>query len=282
MRFEDALREGRHRLSQAGIEGAAYEARLLLAHAAQCLPADLIGQATQCVPRSVLSVFQALLTQRETRQPIQHILGETDFYGLTLKSDRRALIPRPDSECVVELALSHISTGARNVRIADLGTGSGCLLLAVLAQRPNARGLGLDQSAEAIALARENAALTGIAGRVDMSVQSWLSWKDWGDYDLVISNPPYIQSDIIQTLAPEVRDFDPRIALDGGRDGLSAYRELIDLASQYMSRGSHLVLEIGYDQCEAVSDLLMQAGFTDLECSRDLAGQDRAISVRKD
>lgn len=278
MTFERALQAGRQRLANADIAEAAYEARLFLAAAAACSPGELIMLAEQGLPRPVLEVFETSLARREAREPLQHILGETEFYGLRLNCDSRALIPRPDSECVVDVALTHLPRGDAPLRIADLGTGSGCLLLALLTERPTALGVGLDQSANAVALATENAVRTGLAGRATFAAQSWASWIGWGDCDLIVSNPPYIASAVIETLAPEVKSFDPIDALDGGSDGLAAYREIIALAARNMTRGSHLVLEIGFDQRAPVSTLLKDAGFIDIKCGQDLAGQDRVLS----
>ncbi|MBO6695449.1 MAG: peptide chain release factor N(5)-glutamine methyltransferase, partial [Henriciella sp.] len=199
---------------------------------------------------------------------------------LELWSDGRALIPRADSECVVDLALMQIPEDAA-WHLADLGTGSGALLAALLSQRQRASGAAVEQSAAAISLANENFETLNLTGRVQLVQSAWADWAGWDRCDLIISNPPYIASDVIPDLAPEVRDFDPMDALDGGPDGLAAYREIIALGGERMRSGAHLVLEIGYDQNSAVTDLLGSAGFVQLEHRKDLSGNDRAIAAKK-
>ncbi|MCR9194724.1 MAG: peptide chain release factor N(5)-glutamine methyltransferase, partial [Hyphomonas sp.] len=217
---------------------------------------------------------------RADRQPFAHIAGRVDFYGLELWSDGRALIPRADSECVVDLALMKIPEDAA-WHLADLGTGTGALLAVLLSQRPRASGTAVEQSAAAISLADENFETLNLTGRVQLVHSSWAEWSGWDRCDLIISNPPYIASDVIPDLAPEVRDFDPMDALDGGPDGLAAYREIIALAGDRMTSGARLVLEIGFDQKGAVTELLGSAGFVQLEYRRDLGGNDRAIAAVK-
>ena len=211
---------------------------------------------------------------------MQHILGTTEFYGLEFLSDARALIPRPDSEIVVETALECISR-EQPAFIADLGMGSGCLLAVLLTNRPLARGEGVEASDAAATLAGENLTRLGLADRSLVHRGSWTGWQNWAEADLIISNPPYIASAEIEGLMPEVREYDPMSALDGGKDGLDAYREIIGLAAQGMKQGAWLVFEIGFDQKEAVSALLDQAGFDEIPCRKDLSGNDRAIAAKR-
>lgn len=265
------------RLTDAGLDEAKLEARWLVAHVLGVAPTILITRAQYAPPPGLTTALAPLLKRRAAREPLAHIIGTTEFFGLPFKTDTRALIPRSDSEIVVELALDVLPADATH--IADLGTGTGCLAIALLAQRPGVSATVVDASADALALAGENAALNDVADRFASFEGSWTDWTGWVAADLVISNPPYIASDVIGTLAPEVRDHDPHMALDGGADGLAAYREIITLAAAQMQSGAWLVLEIGYDQREAVTDLLAAAGFADLRHRKDLGGNDRAIAA---
>lgn len=279
-RLGEVLCWAQRRLAEAGIDEARLEARLIARHVTGLETAGLIARAQDPAPPGLAAALDPLLKRRAGREPLAHILGVTDFFGLELYSDARALIPRADSECVVELALECLPDGP--ARVADLGTGSGCLLLALLSQRGGLTGTGIDASGEAIALARANAEKTGLTARAEFLHLSWAEWQGWGEAALIISNPPYISSAIVETLERDVKDHEPRAALDGGPDGLAAYHEIIGLGVKTMQPGAWLVLEIGYDQREAVSALLTDAGFTDLSHCRDLGGRDRGIAARRD
>ena len=267
-------------MREAGIDTARLETRWLLAHVAGCQSADLIARGGDPVSDETISDFSDVIARRATREPLQHILGTTEFYGLDFLSDARALIPRPDSEIVVEAALARIPEG-QPVFVADLGTGSGCLLSAILAHRPEASGEGVEASPEAAALARENLSRLGQSDRASIHDGPWSGWQKWNEADLIISNPPYIVSAEMAGLMPEVRDHDPAAALDGGADGLDAYREIVRLGATAMKPGAWLVFEIGYDQRESVSGLLEMAGFEAISCLNDLGGNDRAIVAQR-
>tara|TARA_R100000365_G_C2748472_1_gene80085 strand:+ start:12185 stop:13021 length:837 start_codon:yes stop_codon:yes gene_type:complete len=270
------LAEGAAQLQAAGIDTARLEARWLLGHVAGLQTSDIIVLGRDIVPTQDCEAFRAVIARRVAHVPIQHILGTTEFYGLEFLCDARALIPRPDSECVVEEALKRIPAD-RPVLVADLGTGSGCLLAALLANRPHAQGRGVEANLAAASLARENLAKLGLSDRADIFEGSWANWQGWGEADLIISNPPYIASAEIDSLMPEVHAHDPMDALDGGPDGLVAYRQIISLAAAHMKCGAWLVFEIGHDQREAVSTLLQEAGFAAIDSSKDLGGNDRAV-----
>ena len=224
--------------------------------------------------------FAELLNRRAGHEPLQHIEGTGGFFGLTLACDRRALVPRADSESVVEAALARMPEDG-DIRIADLGTGSGCILLAILSNRPRATGVGVEADMDAADLAEQNTAQLDLSARVRIARQSWANWQDWSEMDLVVSNPPYIARAEIDTLAPEVRDHDPRAALDGGGDGLDAYREIAALGAANMSWGAWLVLEIGHDQGQSVPALLADRGFSDISVTKDLGGNDRVVCARR-
>jgi release factor glutamine methyltransferase len=274
------LVSGASRLREKGLEDPIREARRLLILASRLTPAGLIAAENDRANEAHCEAYEMMIDMRAERLPFAHIAGGTSFYGLVLLSDSRALIPRADSECVVDLALEKIPADAA-VQIADLGTGSGALLAALLTERPLAQGIAVERDSNALMLAEENFAQIGIEARVKAVLVGWADWSEWSECNLIISNPPYIRSDVIPDLAPEVRDHDPIQALDGGADGLNAYREIVELAAAQMQPGAHLVFEIGYDQKQAVSELLVQAGFTDLRYKQDLGGQDRAIAARK-
>jgi len=278
--YDALIRWAADRFREAGIDDARQNAVLLMLHVFQDTHAALISAGPEPAPQPLAETYEALVERRLTREPLQHILGTTFFYGLEIRTDARALIPRSDSESVVEVALSLFREDAA-CRVADLGTGTGCLLAAILDQRPNASGVGVDASPEAASLARENFAALGLSGRAGVFEGSWTDWSGWNEADLVISNPPYIASAEIPALAPEVRGHDPHAALDGGADGLAAYREIVALSAERLKPGAWLVFEIGHDQKAAVSGLLDAAGFADIGTAKDLGGNDRAVWARK-
>jgi release factor glutamine methyltransferase len=270
------IRAAAERLRAAGIDNPRHDAQLLMIEAFGDTRAALITAALAVVPAEVRARFEASVVRREAREPLQHILGWTGFYGLELKTDARALIPRPDSECAVEVALALVPEKGR-LGIADLGTGSGCLLAALLANLQDAEGTGVEADPAAASLARENFALCGLEARASVFEGRWSDWTGWKTADLIISNPPYIPTHVIESLEPEVKDFDPAAALDGGADGLAAYREIIRLGGTYLKRRVPLVLEIGHDQRAAVLALLGAAGFTEMGHRLDLGGNDRCV-----
>ena len=270
------MRAAAERLRDAGVDNPRHDVRLLMIEAFGDARAVLTTAPQEVIPADIRSRFEAAVERRARREPLQHIIGWTGFFGLELKTDARALIPRPDSECAVEVALALVSPHD-HLRIADLGTGSGCLLLALLSNLPEAEGAGVEADAAAASLARENITLCGLSTRASVFEGSWSDWTGWTTADLIISNPPYIPTRVIGSLEPEVRDHDPAAALDGGEDGLEAYREIIRLGRTYMKRGVPLVLEIGHDQRSAVQALLADSGFTGMGHRLDLGGNDRCV-----
>lgn len=278
--FEAIVRAAAKRLKAAGIDNALFEAKQLLKRAVNRSENSVVFPDAELISDDEAKQFERLITRRLRREPLQHILGSVGFHTISLKTDRRALIPRADSETVVDLALEY---SPRDVAatIADLGVGSGALLAAILSERPEAHGIAVEASEDALSLAEENFQRLGMGSRVELFAGSWADWMGWHACDLIVSNPPYIRSGVIDTLAPEVRDYDPVSALDGGTDGLAAYREIVGLAATTMHAGAHLILEIGFDQGETVSELLSTAGLTVLETRRDLAGNDRAIAAQR-
>lgn len=266
-------------LRAAAIENPRLEARLLLGHAMGVTSEALLRDPRAPVPPPAAARFQAALRARLDATPVAHILGTQGFWTLDLAVSPATLIPRPDSEAVVEAALEALPDRHAPLRLLDLGTGTGCLLLAVLAERPGAFGIGVDLVPQAAALAAANARRNGLAGRAAFLAGNWAEALS-GRFDLVLSNPPYIESAAIAGLMPEVARHEPRSALDGGADGLDAYRRLAAELPRLLAPGGAAVLELGAGQRSAVEGLARAAGLVPAGCRPDLGGVDRALVVR--
>lgn len=265
----------RRRLEAAGVDTPVLDARLLVEAGAGVSRLDIVTD-----PRRVLSAEQvdgvnALTRRREGREPMGHILGRRHFWTLEFEVNRDVLTPRPETEFVVEVALKSIAHD-QPARVLDLGVGSGAILLTVLAERPNAHGVGVDISEAALSVARANAQALGVADRVALMAGDWDHGLD-GMFDLVLSNPPYIASHEIAGLEPEVAQFEPRIALDGGADGLDAYRVIVANLPRLLKPGGVFALEVGKGQADAVNALAQAAGLSTGEPKRDLAGVPRVV-----
>ena len=211
---------------------------------------------------------------------MSHILGRKGFWKIMVQVDARVLTPRPETEVIVDHALRAFAEGER-FSMLDLGVGSGALLLAILAERPAAQGLGVDLSEDALAVARENAANLGLAGRTALLRGDWTSGLGEDGFDLVVANPPYIRTEELATLDPEVRDHEPHLALDGGEDGLRDYRVLAPEILRVLKPGGVFLVEIGADQAEQVSALFHAAGAQGLGVLRDLCDRERVVTGRK-
>jgi len=261
----------------AGIESAALDARVLLQAALNLDHAGLVAAGDRILTRDESAAVNAFAARRLAHEPVARIVGEKEFWGLALKVTQAVLVPRPETETVVELALSLVDR-AGPLRVADLGTGSGAILLALLSELPHARGIGIDISAEALDIARANAERLGLADRADFALCDFAAIE--GSFDLVVSNPPYVASRDIATLAPEVRNYDPRAALDGGDDGLAAYRAIASNAVRAMAPSAHLVIEIGAGQEQTVSALFSHNGLAVCAVRHDLSGIPRALAAK--
>jgi release factor glutamine methyltransferase len=271
---EDLLSRASVRLRSAGIETARLDARILLGHVLGREASSLLPGDSTPVQSSDVAVFDSLTLRREASEPVSRIIGEREFYGRPFVIGPAVLDPRSDSESVVELALE-LSGDFQHV--LDLGTGSGCLLLTLLAERPSAIGTGVDQSAEALEIAVENAGKLGLAGRCNFVTSDWLTGIE-GGFDLIISNPPYIPARDILALMPDVRLHDPHLALDGGADGLSAYRIILEGARKHLNVGGFLVLEIGEGQAAPIAEIARDAGFVSAGTKSDLGGHVRGLA----
>lgn len=271
-----ALRRAAERLAAAGIEDAREEARRLLAAAGPLSSAQLITGLDDVQPGDEAERFAAFVDRRAAREPLSHILGTVGFWTLELEVSPDVLTPRPDTETVVEAALEAVSDRSAPLRMLDIGTGSGAIVLALLSELPNATGLATDISPAALAVARRNAERNGLRDRISFKQTSWADGVE-GPFDLVVSNPPYIASAVIETLEPEVKDHEPGLALDGGPDGLAPYPHLLAEAMRLLCPGGTAVFEIGFDQGPAALALAREAGVVDAGLRQDLAGRDRAL-----
>jgi release factor glutamine methyltransferase len=262
-------------LRDMGIEDSRREAQLLLEHCAgpagdrRPLPADAAAR------------LEALIDRRRNREPVSQILGQWEFWSLPFFVTSATLTPRPDTETLVQVALDLLPDRQASLRLLDLGTGSGCLLLALLHELPQAHGLGIDRSAEALAVAQRNAAALGLAARTRFALGDWAE-RLTESFDLIVSNPPYIPQDEIPRLMPEVSRHEPLIALDGGRDGLDCYRQLAPQIEARLSPGGLALLEMGLGQAPAAAAILAAAGLRPAGVRADLGGHDRCIIFTKD
>jgi release factor glutamine methyltransferase len=275
-----AWKQAKSRLEAAGLAGPVIDARLLVEAAAEATRTDIVTDPYRALTPEQEVRLEAYLSRREHREPVSHILGRKGFWKIMLGVNSHVLTPRPDTETVVDVALKDFPEHAP-WRVLDLGVGSGAILLAILAERPAAKGLGVDVSEEALAVARDNAASLGLAGRLALLRGDWADGMADASFDLVVANPPYIASEVIETLEPEVREWEPRLALDGGPDGLDAYRILAPQILRVLKPGGRFAVEIGYDQKTAVEALFKAAGAEHVGTTRDLGDRDRVVAGAK-
>ena len=272
MNYTEAFLMGMQKLKEAEIGEAQLDARLLLEEVCGTDHNTLLCHGDREVSEAEEEQYRKALEQRAVHVPLQHLLGYQDFMGLRFQVNEHVLIPRQDTEILVEEAMRYLHDG---MRILDLCTGSGCILLSLLHYSNDCEGTGVDISKEALQVAALNAELLGI--KADF-LKSDLYEKVTGKFDLLVSNPPYIERKVIPTLM--VREYDPYIALDGGEDGLDFYRRIIGGAQDYLKRGGQILMEIGSGQAQVVSELLREAGFKEIDVCRDFAGLDRVVSGR--
>jgi release factor glutamine methyltransferase len=264
-------------LEAAGIAGPVIDARLLVEAAADATRVEIVTDPYRALSAEQEARLADYLARRARREPVSHILGRKGFWKIMLQVTPDVLTPRPDTETLVEFVLRDFPEHAA-WSVLDLGVGSGAILLALLAERPAAKGLGVDVSEEALAVARENAANLGLAGRLALLRGDWTDGLASDSFDLVVSNPPYIASAVIEALEPEVRDYEPRLALEGGVDGLAAYRILAPEILRVLKPGGRFAVEIGYDQKAAVEALFRAAGAEQVQTLPDLGQRDRVVA----
>ena len=285
MNYSELYEDGTRKLSAAGISEAALDARLLLEFITGHDRNTLLAHPDTFVSDEDAARYDAVIAKRCTRIPLQHLTGSCEFMGIDFRVSDKVLIPRQDSECLVEEAMRFVSDGSD---ILDLCTGSGCLLLSLMHYKNGCRGVGVDISEEALEIARHNLDALDKSGGLNGGSAQFIAGDMYDAlsghdrrFDAIISNPPYIKTSDIPGLMPEVRDHDPVIALDGGDDGLAFYRRIAEGAPQYLAKDGRIFLEIGFDQAEAVTRIFSDAGFTDIEVVKDYSGNDRVIVARK-
>lgn len=262
-------------LNRAGIAEAKLDARLLLEYACQTDHSVLFAHPEREISEKEYDNYIGLIERRAKREPVAYILGNWDFMGLNFKVNSNVLIPEQDTEVLVEEAMRYTEDG---FKVLDLCTGSGCIALSLLNYTNDTRAVCTDISGEALDVAKENAESLRLSDRVTFVKTDLFPGEDMGKFDIIVSNPPYIATKVIETLAPEVKDYEPRLALDGSEDGLLFYRRIVDSVQKYLFSSGYLFLEIGYDQGKALTDMLKENGhFHDIEVIRDYAGNDRVV-----
>jgi release factor glutamine methyltransferase len=263
-------------LREAGVEGSRRDARLLLAEALSASPGALFGTPEQRLSGPEAARFAGFVARRRAREPVSRILGRREFWSLSFAIGPATLDPRPDSEALVEAILARARDLAGPLSILDLGTGSGCLLLALLSELPEARGLGVDRDPAALAMAWRNALSLGLEDRAAFAVGDWGAAVA-GQWRVIVCNPPYVRHADVCRLAPEVARYDPRAALDGGGDGLAAYRRVIPDIADLLAPDGLAAVELGSDLADAVETLIREAGLVPSARARDLGGIERCL-----
>lgn len=288
MKYQDVWQWGTEQLRKQNIGEDKLDARLLLEYVCGTDRNTLLVHGDREVSESEQERYQLLIEKRAQHVPLQHLTGEQEFMGLTFKVNKHVLVPRQDTEILVEEVMKNLHDG---MRILDMCTGSGCILLSLLQYSNDCQGVGVDLSAEALKVAEENYARlkaekpemdatfiqSNLFAAMDVALQDQQIGKQGEKFDIIVSNPPYIRTDVIDTLMPEVREHEPLMALDGTADGLHFYREITKEAKNYLNRGGMLYYEIGYDQAAEVTAIMQAEGFQEIEVVKDFAGLDRVV-----
>ncbi len=276
IRLADFITNAIDRLMLANIETPDLDARILIAYGLRLDRAQLLSHRDQILTEQQLRLLSVLIECRARREPIARIMRQREFWSLSFNLNEATLEPRPDSETLIEVALKQIQDRRNLLHILDIGTGTGCLLLSLLHELPHATGLGVDIAERAIEQAQENAQILKLLPRATFKTNNWVVGIQ-DSFDIIISNPPYIAHDVIPTLQPEVRDYDPTLALNGGKDGLNAYRHTIPHLPKLLKPQGFVIMEIGYDQARAVTALFKISGFKKISAHKDLGGNDRCL-----
>ncbi len=275
------LRSATADLAEAGIDTARLDAEILMAHVLDCARMGLYGRLSEALSADQTAAFKALVERRQTFEPVAYLTGEQEFWSLPFKVSLDTLIPRPDTETLVETVLQH-RDGLPVRRILDLGTGSGCIFLSLLHEYVDAQGTAVDISVGALAVARQNAEALGLDGRAAFLEGSWFTPLEAGQrFDVIVSNPPYIPSADMAGLMPDVRLYEPGSALDGGEDGLGPYRLIAATAPAFLDAGGLLAVEVGIRQADDVMALFDAAGLVGTDKAKDLGGVDRVVYGKK-
>ena len=271
------------KLSEAKVEQPRLEARLLLAHVKKCLPADIYSGTD--VSEAEAQVVTDMLNRRLAHEPLDKILGHKAFFKADFVVNNKVLSPRPDTETLVECVLENYANRNTNWRILDLGTGSGCIIESLLAEYPNARGKAVDISAEALNVAKMNAEKLGLSQQLEFIQADWFTagfvQKIGQAFDIIVTNPPYIASSEINTLEPEVKDYDPLLALDGGEDGFDSYCRLTEVVPELLVNGGKIFIEAGAGQARKIAAVFMKKGLVFETIHKDLSGIERCVILRK-
>ncbi len=274
MTLKEALEYGKGALEKVGIQEAALDAWYLLEYVTRVSRAEYFGNTDRLMDEVQIKLYNELISQRKKRIPLQHITGVQEFMGFVFKVNEDVLIPRQDTEVLVETALEYLHEGDE---ILDMCTGSGCILISLLKLKQDTKGIGVDISEKALEVAMENGEFYEVNAKWH---RSDLFENIQGEFDIIVSNPPYIATEEIKKLEEEVRIYDPMLALDGKQDGLFFYKKIIENATSFLKSGGTLLFEIGHDQGESVSAYMKECGFRDVQIKKDLAGLDRVVYGR--
>lgn len=277
------MADARRRFEAVGLDDAATDARVLVCGLLKLSPTTLLLEGEKPVSSEGVAQVEAAVLRRLAREPVHRILGRRDFYGLDLALSSGTLEPRPDTEILVDVILPHLKSmvmQGRKPKLVDLGTGTGAIALALLHECPEAEAMGIDISEDALKTAADNAERNGLGSRFVTRSGPWFD-KTAERFDIIVSNPPYIRSDVVKGLEPEVTKFDPMAALDGGPDGLDAYRAIAQSAASHLEDQGLIGLEIGFDQRRDVTQIFELAGFSLVEERRDYGHNDRVLVFAK-
>lgn len=280
MIIKDLLTSASIKLSTAGNDSAALDATLLLSHVTGMGRTEMYMRDDEELESGQVSDFHELVERRLTGEPMAYILGKKEFWGLGFETPKGVLIPRPDTETLIATVIAHVPQKDAKARFADIGIGSGAIILSLLHEFPNFLGEGVDISDTALQTTQKNAENLKVADRLTLHKGEYLNPLE-GEFQLVVSNPPYIETETISTLSEDVKGFEPMEALDGGEDGLVCYRVIIPSACDKLSQGGLLVLEIGYNQADTVTALFEESKWQGVNVIKDLAGNDRIIVAQK-